>query len=285
MLVAKKRVAVVIHEHDRKFDLGRYFISLIVREWEARGWTVHIVRGVQRFIPADVAIAHIDLTKVPQAYVEFLSRYPVVVNSALYDISKSRLSSLQVRDAADWPGQIIVKTDLNCGGTPEADIAAASGSLASKLASVRRRITRRFRPSSEYGHLYQIYDSYEDVPRSVRNNREYVLEKFVPERDGDLYVVHLWTFLGSRGVASQIRSTEPVVKSRGFVDAGITETPAGIAEKVRALGADYGKVDFVLHDGEPVIFDVNRTPTYAAPPNERHLMIARELAPALDEFI
>ena len=30
------------------------------------------------------------------------------------------------------------------------------------------------------------------------------------------------------------------------------------------LGFDYGKFDFVVRDGEPVLFDVNRTPTMAS---------------------
>jgi hypothetical protein len=52
------------------------------------------------------------------------------------------------------------------------------------------------------------------------------------------------------------------------VGSAIAHESAQVADALRAerarLGFDYGKFDFISHDGRPILFDVNRTP--GAPP-------------------
>ncbi len=40
----------------------------------------------------------------------------------------------------------------------------------------------------------------------------------------------------------------------------LASTPDAIRGLRRRLGIDYGKLDYVVHDGEVVLLDVNRTP-------------------------
>ena len=52
-----------------------------------------------------------------------------------------------------------------------------------------------------------------------------------------------------------------------------------------ALGFDYGKFDFVLRNGKPILLDVNRTPT--VPPNLSEVVRAQQgaLAKGLDSLL
>jgi D-alanine-D-alanine ligase-like ATP-grasp enzyme len=54
-----------------------------------------------------------------------------------------------------------------------------------------------------------------------------------------------------------------VVKAASAGPREHAEVPEPIVAARRRLGLDYAKLDFVIHDGEPVLLDVNRTPTFA----------------------
>jgi hypothetical protein len=43
--------------------------------------------------------------------------------------------------------------------------------------------------------------------------------------------------------------------------AEIVAAPPALRALKAAFGIDYGKIDYVLHDGAPVVFDIARTPT------------------------
>lgn len=279
------RIAI-IHHADRGVDGHSYFIRMLRREWEAAGHTVVVVDDPRRFQPADVAVAHIDLTRIPERWQDLLRRYPRVVNGRLTDISKSAVSPLTVREGDGWDGPVIVKTEANCAGLPEISERAQRLGLGFRpLTSRLKRFLRRRAPLDPDG-LYPTFDRIGDVPPELLRDPRLVVQRFLPERDGDLFVLRLLTFFGHCGVSIVVRSQNKVVKSRGMVDAKIDVAPPGLLEEVRKLGADYGKVDFVLHDGHPVIFDVNRTPTYAGvEPNERHLFVAKTIAPGIEEWL
>lgn len=282
-----KRIAIV-HFGDRDLDARSYFIRVLRPEWEAAGWSVVALDNSRRFVPADIAVSHVDRTKVPERIQSLLARYPRVVNGRLNDISKSRVTRLAVTETDGWDGPVIVKTERNCSGAPERNHLAARLGLGFKplVDRVADRIRRwQARNGIDPFRPYPVFSRLADVPERMRRNPELVVQRFLPERDGDLYVMHMLTFCGDHGVSVRTRSTEPVVKARGFVDVSIVDVPPGLIAEVRALGADYGKVDYVMHHGRPVILDVNRAPTFAGPePNERHRFVARTIARGIEEF-
>ena len=283
-----KRV-VIIHGPEGSLAARPYFVRVLVPEWEARGWSVTVVEDSRRFVPADVAIAHIDATVVPARWLELLGRYSRVVNGSLTDISKRKVSEPVLFDLETWQGPVLVKTDANCGGGAE-------------RAWLLERLERRFRPLRQAGRValkvgdylrgfhparpYPVFSSLADVPARLRRNPDLVVQRFVPERDGELYAMRLMTFFRGHSFTIRSRSTEPVVKAGGTVDVTPVDSTPEVLERARAIGCHYGKIDFALHDGSPVIFDVNRTPTFhGEKPNERHLLVARTLAPGLDAML
>ena len=61
--------------------------------------------------------------------------------------------------------------------------------------------------------------------------------------------------------------------------------PVEIAEERRRLGFDYGKFDFVVHGGRPILLDANRTPGGSATLTEEYAQGAAELAKGIDVFL
>ena len=108
---------------------------------------------------------------------------------------------------------------------------------------------------------YPVYKSLAEVPRDVFKNPALVVERFLPEKEGDRYFMRLCFFLGDRELNARVAGPEPVIKRRNavLVEEGI-QVPEPVRRLRRELGLDYGKIDYAIHDGEVVIFDVNRTP-------------------------
>ena len=280
----KKRIAVVVHELDVPLEPHHYLILLLMAEWKSLGYDVRVVRGTSRFVPADVAISHVDLTRVPDEYLDFLSRYPVVVNRNLVDIAKSRVSDAIVRDGDGWDGPVIVKTDLNDGGRRERNLAYMSTPLLQRVIS--RAIGRPVRRNRKERQLvYPVFPSIGDVPDGMRQDPTLVTERFVPEEVKGGYLLRMLFCLGSRTVCVRSAADHPFVKGANTLESEIEDCSAAVIDVARARGVDYGKVDYVMRDGRPVIFDVNRTPTYSASvPTERHWNVARLIAPGIADY-
>jgi hypothetical protein len=108
---------------------------------------------------------------------------------------------------------------------------------------------------------YRIFPSVKDVPPRARLSPDLVIEKFLPERDPRGYATRHWVFFGDRERCNRVVGANPVLKSIDVVE----REPAPVPDAIRAwrekLGFDYGKFDFVIHEGRPVLLDVNRTPT------------------------
>ena len=105
------------------------------------------------------------------------------------------------------------------------------------------------------------------------------MEPFLPERQDDLYCLRTWMFFGAREKAAISFSTSPVVKRANTIRAEfVPDVPEVIREARRRLGFDYGKFDFVIHQGRPVLLDANSTPACSGQSNPRLDAIADELA-------
>jgi hypothetical protein len=265
-------------------------IARIAHEhWVPKGHRIVIHRGLENPPPADVAIQHVDLTKVPPAYLDLARHYPRMINAAVDDISKKRVSAeLLCRDSA-YAGPVMVKTDLNHAGMPERmlrrEMRGAKGALL--------RLIERAAPCTWFGHLpndqYVVFEHKDAVPGWVWRARGLVVQPLYMERRGDLFALNQWYFLGDRDCVSTLLSRAPVVKIAnvaGFVPLH-REVPDEIRRRREELAFDYGKFDYVIVDGRPMLLDANRTPDEgpAFPTIPRIADICAALAPALAQFL
>lgn len=257
----KKRIAILFHEKDRKTNW--YAIHFLAECWREGGLDVIFVFGPKQFIPADLAILHVNLSVVPHEYLELARRYPIALNSEVKDIRKSSFSNNLIKPGEPFCGKVIVKTDLNYAGWPERTFNRSLPSMGSRLLT-RFRLRYGFRntacPDFQRPADYRIYDNPRDVPRAYFKCEDVVVEKFLPEQDGDLYFVRQCHFLGDQVTCARIASNQPVVNSSTRISREIVEPHPEIMELRRRLKFDYGKFDYVIHDGKAVLLDTNKTP-------------------------
>ena len=257
-MVSNLRVAIITHEID-KFKNSKYLLRQLSRSWEQEGIEIALIRGVNQALPeADIAILHTDITAVGDDYIRILEHYPRVINGAITDISKTAFSDLIVAENDGYTGKVIVKTNANFGGMRERQLKLSEGDLQADIEIQRpwRRV--------EWMAEYPIFDSPSAVPGGVWRNDKLVVEKFLPEKNSQgEYLVKIWVFFGDQGIYYQCVADQPVIKGhnlirREFLDVG--DVPEPIREARAKMGFDYGKFDFAIHEGEAVLYDVNRTP-------------------------
>lgn len=255
-------LVVVTHPLDRFYSRG-YLLAHLVAEWEKEGIRVSVVSDPDRPVEADAAFLHVDLTVVPEGFRRLAGACPVVINGGTVDISKRRISRHLVRRSGSYRGPVIVKTDRNFGGRPERERASASLPRRALRALVGRLpwcLNARIAPGS-----YPVYPSKEAVPFPAWLNRRLVVEAFLPERDGEYYCLRNWVFLGDREVSIRSIGKRPVLKAGAVVDREYdVEIPDELRRLREELGFEFGKFDFALLNGRVVLYDVNRTPSFAA---------------------
>lgn len=280
----RKTIAILLHKDDASFIYFRYLIKLLIKEWRTRGFAVEMIRGTDRFVPADLIIPHLDLTCVPDEYREFLAQYPAVINGNVRDISKSTISRNLVGRDHSYAGPVIVKTDLNSGGLPETRLVGQRHLLRALTARLTRkgRSSMLFRRPNAvswadvrqlYSGDYPVFSSLQEVPPEIFDNKHLVIEKFLPEVTDGSYHVRYCTFLGDRDTSEMYQSRQPVVKASNSTHHQAVPTPPELHEIRKQLGLDYGKVDYVIRDGSVVLLDVNPTPGLP-----EHSLMAQHLA-------
>ena len=207
---AQRKIVILLHENDRESRLRGYFIQALREVWLESGCKVEILRGVSRHVEADVMIPHIDATVLPQAYVDFLEKYPRVVNRHVRDISKKTISRNLLNQNDSYDGPVIVKTNLNCGGAPELSFTEPKIFFSAQKINSWRSWFNRKRRSSDWAKIncmkpedYQVFASLKEVPEPVFANPWLVVERFLPERGNDLYYLRIYKFFGDRAYAAR----------------------------------------------------------------------------------
>ncbi len=247
-------IAILSHQHDRilwpradgvgyncPYLAGRMALTLI-----ERGHQVEIVHGLRARNPdPDLAILHVDLTRVPAEYLAFAAGFRNCLNATVADIAKTAISGALFADRPDWDGPVIVKSDLNCNGGGES-------------AKQARRTGQAPAPSPAPD--YPIFARIADVPEHLRNDPSLVIDRFLPEREGELYAIRHWVFCGEQGHCNRFLSPEPIIKGGNVLRKEPCEVPDALREIRRNLGFDFGKFDFVVHDGDVFLLDANKTP-------------------------
>jgi hypothetical protein len=248
------RIAVLFHERERDVDPAGYLVHHLAKLWREDGLEVGYLYGTGRFVPADLVLAHVDLSVVPEPYLEFAARYPIVLNGRVRDIRKTVTSRYLVRPGDDWDGPVIVKADLNHGGYPE---------YLSSLTGLRRvRVVRALRrrlggiPTSRD---YRIFERLADVPASLLERPDLVVERFLPAVEDGLYHLHMYQFLGDCERCARLSSPEPVLKADTSESARSVEPHPAARAWREELGLDYGKIDYIVRGEEVILLDANKT--------------------------
>lgn len=261
-MATNRRIAVLFHEGDRYLSTQRYIVHHLAGFWREDGHEVEFLFGTRRFSPADIVLVHVNMSVVPQEYLEFAVRYPQALNIRIRDIRKSSISSNLVRQGDGWIGPVIVKSDLNYAGLPEQ---ALNRSWLERHSHTAHRLAVRFRrlrgtggPYDKPGD-YEIYDTLANVPGLRARDPTLVMEKFRPERQDGLYFTRIYQFLGDRATCSRMGSPHPIVKANESVIVESVEPHPDIVRWRHELGMDYGKLDYVMDGDSAVLLDVNKT--------------------------
>ena len=269
-MAAKKKIAILLHEHDN-YPKGRgHFIWSLCDVWREQGMEIEILKGIKKYREADLLIPHVDTTILPDGYAVFFQKYPRVLNHRVRDISKRGISqNLLTRDDA-YAGPVIVKTNWNSGGIPDTHFPGRKIIFATE---VKKRFwdgwlnNRRSRMTHDWGKIncmntddYQVFPALKNVPEAIFNNESLIVERFLPEFENRVYYLRIYTFLGDRAYCARLGSPDPIVKNKNIVTREEVAIPNEVVNLRRELGFDYGKLDFVIHEGRVVVLDVNRTP-------------------------
>lgn len=218
----------------------------ILRQLADMGHRITVCRGLpDQPQPADLAIMHVDLTVVPPDHVELGASYPACLNLAVTDISKRAVSGALLREGDGWDGPVMVKSNFNFRAISELKL-------------------NRAEVSHHASFGYEIYDSPTELPAGIADDPALVVERFLPERVGGGYAVRFWTFSGEAERCSRVFSDEPIVKASNQTGFEFVTVPDRLRQIRARLGFDYGKFDFVMRDGKPILIDANKTP--GAPP-------------------
>lgn len=253
------------------FEQVPYYLRGIADVWKERGLDVKVCHGPGQAVEADLAVLHVDLTEIPAEYRALAARYPVCLNRHTSDISKRTLSRHLVHYGDGYDGPVIVKADRNCGGAKEAELAARRGARTGGSAPFQD---------------YQVFESPERVPPPVWQDRELVVERFLPEMQDGLYSLRLWYFLGSREFGARNFSESPIVKSASTIRREpLEDVPDELRELRAELGFDFGKFDYAIVDGRVVLYDANRTPCTGAGVMAKSAERYRNLAEGIWEYL
>jgi hypothetical protein len=251
---------VITHEYDRflvQDDPGKparsaYLLHDVLRHATDMGHTCKIVRGA-RAPDGDVALLHVDATIVAQDYLDLAAHYPRAINFGTGDISKRKVSRLLVTPDDAWDGPVIVKSNYNNNGLLEQ--------------MHNRRAAREGRPLPHpdipTGQPYRLFDSVAGVPDEVWSDDSLVVERFVPERDPDGFALRTWVFMGTNERCTRVVTPGPISKAAQVIRHDPVDVPPELRAERERLGFDFGKFDFVVHEGDPLLLDANRTPGMA----------------------
>jgi hypothetical protein len=115
---------------------------------------------------------------------------------------------------------------------------------------------------------YRVFDRLADVPGSMFERSDRVVERFLPDFQNGLYHMQIYQLLGDGERCARLGSLDPVFKA---TDCGLVQTvephPAARAWR-EELGIDYEKIDYIVRDGEAILLEANKTTgtaTYGEP--------------------
>jgi hypothetical protein len=210
------KITILMHEKDP--DASRYLIGSLGEFWTQQGHEIEELHGVARPVRGDIVFLHVDMTVIPEEYLRAVADHPCVVNRAVPDISKTRISRNRVRSPEEWDGPVIVKTVRNHGGHPERQ--KRRRTLWGRAQNLMEKIGRQSLGYARYldPQTYPIFDSARDVPSRVFSNSALMVERFLPERKGELYCSRLYKFLGDATFCNMNIGTKPYTATPNVIE-------------------------------------------------------------------
>lgn len=278
--------SLVILTHALQGPARGYFVEHLAALWRQGGWRVTLHQGLSPPPPpADAILLHVDLTRMPADYLAATEGYPLRLNATTPDIGKRTVSGNLVSRADSYDGPVMVKSERNAFGAPERRLALAQArGLRRWGLALRERLPPRLGGPLQ-APFYPYYARKAEVPRWVWRRPDLVVERFLPQLWDGHYTVNQAYCLGPVWVVStfcapqRVVKIEQAVKLRPLHD----EVPEAVRERRRALGLNYGKIDYVVHEGETQLLDANLTPWLGhSVTSERTREMNRRLAAGLD---
>lgn len=259
-----RHILVLMHQKTRDPSHPNSAVHHLARHWRAMGHQVTFQCGTRRFVPADLVFVHVDLSVVPAPYLALAARYPAGINHRVKDIRKSTISDQLVRRGDDWNGPVIAKSDLNYAGSPERALSVRGTLSRHALGRRATKLWDRFGPGPGPDPFrtwrdYQVYDHLDHIPEHLIGDSRVVIERFLPELEGGLYHLRFYQFLGDRWTCIRMASPNPLVKVNNSVSIERVKPHPIVETWRRRFQLDYGKLDYVIHDGQPILLDVNKT--------------------------
>jgi hypothetical protein len=259
-----KSIALIFHKNERKRSLPNFAIWHLAESWRKENLKVILLFGIKKYVAADIALLHVDLTEVPEEYMDFAQRYPVVLNGQIRNIRKSLFSCHRINPKDGYKGKVIVKSDLNYGGDAERRL---SGIPFSRLAfRIKRRLSflqpfnRNSLPVFRSAGDYKIYENSGLVPENWFHQKDIFIEKFFPEIQDGVYCLRSYHFLGDKCACVLRKSTHPLVGAATTISREEVAPDPAIVELTKRMKFDFGKFDYVMHEGAPILLDTNKTP-------------------------
>lgn len=282
-----KNLSIGILEYPHCVNKKLWSIRNLQNVWSAAG--ADVVQYSDLSLPApevDVWFCHLDSTMVSQDFAQFIDDQPNIINGRLKDIRKTSFSE-QLIDSVDSPydGAVIAKSVYNYGGLVDIQLVNRQHGWARFLPKKMRRKFLGLPSDLKANPNYTVYDSVKSVPPDFFSSEHNVVEKFLPERVEEHYALRMTFKLGQSHKSYRIISTEQIVKNKNVVTIEEIETDPRVIQWADEHNVDYGKIDHTLWDGEPVIFDINRTPGISGASYENQQLLANALAPGILDFI
>lgn len=285
-MTAAPRLAVLTHLR-QGLDDGYFLAGMIRGWWRPAGIEVLLHQGTAAPPPADLAVLHVDLTRVPAAYLALAAGYPRCLNGRVGDISKRRVSAARLAEGDDYDGPVIVKSDLNHGGASERALRrAAAGGWRAALDRLAERLPLPWRGPAQ--GRYRVFERREQLPAWVWRRPELIVEPLYVERRDGLFALNQWYCLGEAEIVSTLLASGPLVKIANVVRRLPLhrEVPEALRARRAELGIDYAKIDYIVQDGRPRVIDVNTAP-HMGPDRLEHPRMAEvcaTLAAGLEGF-
>lgn len=285
-----RRIAIAILTHaDIGYDSGTTLARIAAEHWAPTGHRILPHIGLGTPPPADVAILHIGYSVTPGPYLELAARYPRTVNAGVATTLKRHVCTDLVGADDAYDGPVIVKTDLNHAGKAETRQRwRNAGALGRLWLRLERQLPPRWFGRLK-GNKYPVLERKNDVPDWVWRSPHLVVQPLHTERRGEFYAMHQWYFFGDRDCVSTFLGRRPVVKLANVAQRLPLhcEVPEALRRRRAELKFGYGKFDYVIENGEPVLFDANSTPhegqDFPTPPRVKAICAA--LAEGLHSYI
>lgn len=276
-IVIVKTILILRDHPAKRMD---YAIDHYAAFWRKSGHRVIDHVGVDNVPNADIAVVHIDLTVIPQQYVDLIEELPRVINGQILDVSRRRYSQLLLDKNSRYEGAVIVKTNRNHGGFPEQKAiwrktrfpGKAWGAIQKLIGNKRnfpaRKAIGRIAKSHDKSwdsiqtisaHRYPIFEDIESVPDGVWTNDNLIVERFLTNRNDELYEVRYYEFFGDKEIGGRLTSHDPIVKFGNCISDEEIPVPDEARQWRKQLAIDFGRLEYLEADGRRYLIDVNKT--------------------------